>query len=87
MADIEVDAVVLAVRHQGVVALERGRLVGVVGRVVAMIPHHQFVLSAMGAMRFAMVRVVLVVMAFTPSPLAMVNPYSMSSSFMASCML
>ena len=38
-------------------------------------------------MRFAMVRVVLVVMAFTPRPLAMLKPYSMSSSFMLSCML
>ena len=41
----------------------------------------------MGAMRFAMVSVVLVLMAFTPRPCAIANPYSISSSFMASCML
>ena len=43
VADIEVDAVVLAVGHQGVVAFERGGLVGVVGRIVAMIADHQLV--------------------------------------------
>src|ERR1017187_3161238 len=44
VADIEVDAVVLPVAHQRVVALQCGGLVGVVGRVVAVITDQKLVL-------------------------------------------
>ena len=44
------------------------------------------IVRAVGA-ELLLVSVVLVVMPFTPSPFAMANPYSMSSSVMLSCML
>ena len=48
MADIEVDAVVLAVRHQGVVAFESRGLVRVVGGIVAVVADHELVFVCQG---------------------------------------